>query len=159
MDSAEQCVDDLRRVCKKSYVLGGPVTSKSGRDKCRQDLRDAGVWGRDRSKVCKDDPEACNHEGCADRSERGDFAQLVAEAAPEMATTSSLAMGMMKSKMADLQSRKNAMLGRSSGGKRVKRTRRRRKTVSVTRAKRGKRGQRRMRRGKRTRKIRRKRRT
>lgn len=159
MDSAEKCVDDLRRVCKKSYVLGGPVTGKSGRDKCRQDLRDAGAWGRDRSKACKDDPEACNHEGCADRSERGDFAQLVAEAAPEMGTTSSLAMGMVKSKMADLQSRKNAMLGRSSGGKRVKRTRRQRKTVSVTTGKRRKRTQKRTRRRKRTRRMRRTRRT
>ena len=159
MDTTEQCLDDMRRVCKKSYVLGGPVTSKSGRDKCKQDLRDAGVWGRDKSKACKDDPEACNHVGCADRSERGDFAQLISEAAPEMATTSSLAMGMMKSKMEGLQNRKNAMLGRSSGGKRRKGTRRRRKTVSVTSAKRRKRSQKRTRHRKPTRKIFRKRRT
>ena len=145
MNSAEQCADDLRRVCKRSYIMGGPVTSKSGRTKCRNDLMDAGVWGRDHSNACKRDPEQCNHTGCADRLDRGDFADLVAEAAPDMPTNSSLAMGMVKSKMTDLQNRKNAMLGRT-GGRNLGRGTRRRRTASKTKGRKRRKPQRRTRR-------------
>ena len=37
--------------------------------KCRNTLREAGVWGKDKSTNCINDPELCNHTRCADVSE------------------------------------------------------------------------------------------
>lgn len=86
-DDIDKCLNDLKATCKKSYIFGGPVTTPSGKKKCVQDLKDKGVYGRDRSPACKEDPEECNHTGCASASERGNLGELMEEAAPEMKTT------------------------------------------------------------------------
>lgn len=94
-DEVDKCLVDLKSTCKAKYVFGGPVTEPAGRKKCIDDLKNAGKFGKDRSGVCRDDPEECKHTGCAEVSERGNLAELMAEAAPEMGTT----MGQMKEMM------------------------------------------------------------
>lgn len=92
-DDIDKCLEHLKASCKKSYAFGGPITTPSGKKKCVQDLKDKGFYGRDRSPACKDDPEACNHTGCAAVSERGNLGELMEEAAPEMKTTIGSLMG------------------------------------------------------------------
>ena len=94
-DEVDKCLTDLKSTCKAKYVFGGPVTEQAGRKKCIDDLKNAGKFGKDKSGVCRDDPEECKHSGCAEVSERGNLAELMAEAAPEMGTT----MGQMKEMM------------------------------------------------------------
>ena len=94
-DEVDKCLADLKSTCKAKYVFGGPVTEPAGRKKCIDDLKNAGKFGKDKSGVCRDDPEECKHSGCAEVSERGNLAELMAEAAPEMGTT----MGQMKEMM------------------------------------------------------------
>ena len=94
-DEVDKCLTDLKSTCKAKYVFGGPVTEQAGRKKCIDDLKNAGKFGKDKSGVCRDDPEQCKHSGCAEVSERGNLAELMAEAAPEMGTT----MGQMKEMM------------------------------------------------------------
>ena len=101
-DEIDKCLTDLKSTCKAKYVFGGPVTEKKGRDKCILDLKNAGKFGKDRSGVCRNDPEECKHTGCAEVSERGNLAELMAEAAPEMGTT----MGQMMGKGGRIKKRK-----------------------------------------------------
>lgn len=126
-DNIDQCLEDLKSTCKKRYVFGGPVTSPSGKKKCIQDLKEKGVFGRDKSPACKDDPEQCVHKGCADASERGELGDLMAEAAPEMKTLS----GEMKSELVALKDQAQTMLNKGKGGrtKKRKKTIKRRKTM------------------------------
>ena len=124
-DNIDKCLEDLKSTCKKSYVFGGPVTTPSGKKKCVQDLKEKGVFGRDKSPACKDDPEQCDHKGCADASERGELGDLMAEAAPEMKTLS----GEVKSEFVALKDQAQNMLkkGGRTKKRRTKTTRRKRK--------------------------------
>ena len=93
--SREKCVNDIRTHCKRNYLLHGSVTSTQGRKKCKQTLKDMGVWGRDKSVKCKEDLE-CNHQGCAEEEETYDsFKQIVNEVAPSLPSN----MNVLKNKI------------------------------------------------------------
>ena len=124
-DEIDKCLTDLKSTCKANYVFGGPVTEKKGRDKCILDLKNAGKFGKDRSSVCRNDPEECKHTGCAEVSERGNLAELMAEAAPEMGTT----MGQMKGQMKEMMGKGGRIKKRKTKKARKTRKARRRKSL------------------------------
>ena len=121
-DSSTKCADDIRQHCKRYYVTAGPVTNPEGRKKCRQALKDAGVWGRDKTSKCKIDLE-CNHQGCAEEDEtHGSFGTIVSEVAPSLPSNIDLAKKTTFS-----------MFNRNNGGKRKSRKGKRSKKIHKTR--------------------------
>lgn len=120
--SRDKCADDIRQHCKRNYVFGGPVTSQEGKKKCRQALKDAGVWGRDKTSKCKIDLE-CNHQGCAEEDEaHGSFGSIVSEVAPSLPSNIDLA-----------KKTSFGMFNRNNGGKRKSRKGKRSKKSHKTR--------------------------
>ena len=73
-------------------------------------LKDACVWGRDKTSKCKIDLE-CNHQGCAEEDEsHGRFGTIVSEVAPSLPSNIDLA-----------KKRTFGMFNSNNGGKRKSR--------------------------------------
>ena len=120
MSSYNKCLNDVTKYCKKNYILGGPITSVKGKKKCKEDLRNAGVWGRDKKIECKNNLEQCNHTGCYDVSETyGKFGDVVKEAEPQLQSNSSLLKTNINSGLNNMMSKSGYNYGR--GGKKKSR--------------------------------------
>ena len=134
MSSHEKCVNDIKTHCKKNYILGGPITSEKGRKKCKEDLRDAGVWGRDRRQTCKNDPEQCDHQRCYDLDETypGGYKNAILEAEPYLKTN----MGLLKTSMMGQTSK---MMGQTAGkSRKMKKSRKVRKSRKMKKSRKSK---------------------
>tara|TARA_B100001063_G_C16645094_1_gene492904 strand:+ start:204 stop:674 length:471 start_codon:yes stop_codon:yes gene_type:complete len=135
MDTRSQCREDIKAHCKKNYIVAGPITGKQGRVKCRNTLREAGVWGKDKSTNCINDPELCNHTRCADVSEsyNNGFQQTINEVEHQLPSNVDLAKQKLNTSVASgLNKFKNVTT--SFGGKR--KTNKKRKTIKKKNGKR-----------------------
>ena len=132
--SREKCANDIRDHCKRNYVIGGPVTSSEGKKKCRQSLKDAGVWGRDKSSRCKTELE-CEHQGCAEEDESfGSFGNIVSEVAPTLPSNADLVKSKSTYTFNKLKNASFSMFSRQNqGGKRKTRKGKRSKKARKSR--------------------------
>lgn len=143
--------------CKKSYILGGPITSKSGREKCREQIKETGEYGEDKSPKCikgamykgedgkyhVGDPQNddCKHTGCAelkysyDQSEAEAFENVASELPSSMEKASSRFSGFMNKQKQSVggkktktrRKRRNKKTKKRKAGKKTKKRRRSRK--------------------------------
>jgi len=132
--SREKCANDILAYCKRNYVIGGPVTSSEGKKKCRQSLKDAGVWGRDKSSRCKTELE-CEHQGCAEQDESfGSFGNIVSEVAPTLPSNADLVKSKSTNTFNKLKNASFSMFSRQNqGGKRKTRKGKRSKKARKSR--------------------------
>lgn len=143
--------------CKKSYILGGPITSKSGREKCREQIKEAGKYGDDKNPKCikgamykgedgkyhAGDPrnDGCKHTGCAelkysyDQSEAESFENVASELPSSIGKATSRLTGLMSNKKQSVggkktkkrRKRRNKKTKKRKAGKKTKKRRRSRK--------------------------------
>jgi len=147
MDHYGTCSKNIAETCQQYYATDGSVNSPSGLKKCRDQLREKGLWGYDRSPACKADPEKCNHTGCGYITETHgfkDYADLVRQQEPMMKKASDVYKDNVKAKMSEVQDKfkgfmgfftkspeKNAQAGgrrRRMQSKKIKKTKRKRET-------------------------------
>lgn len=135
--------------CKKSYILGGPIASKRGREKCREQIKEAGEYGDDKNPKCikgamykgedgkyhVGDPrnDGCKHTGCAelkysyDQSEAEAFENVASELPSLTGFMSKQKQSVGGKKTKKRRKRRNKKTKKRKAGKKTKKRRRSRK--------------------------------